>query len=345
MCDHAEGYESGGIRTVGGVTGNYLVRSPFNTECEFAVLYAGGQGPANAAVAGTIATVFTTTTIASVALAARAAYSSGLLTAYLFSNMSLDITVTALTGGAAPTVTFLVSRKGVDGILYPVKPAPAAISAPGIISQTFGDGDGTALNTQIQIDMITTGAPTSITFSLSAVGQYANYPVAPVLAVLEGQIAVSSNDPSVFNIPLSPSMGSASNGDENNSFDGLIIPLSNALNYEPNIIWQPLGRGANIYVGVVAPTGGVAYCQIVFRRSTSHVVPNKPRAKPNTHTLPPGRRDARKMAHGFAAQYPEESGVYQHMALPEQDTAVMRHGSGAPLQPTNVRHRGTHNGR
>ena len=33
-----EKYESGGIFTIGGGTGTYQLKSPFNTECEYAVL-------------------------------------------------------------------------------------------------------------------------------------------------------------------------------------------------------------------------------------------------------------------------------------------------------------------
>lgn len=103
--------------------------------------------------------------------AARATYSSGPITLpnYNALVLDLDVSVTALTGGASPTVTFKVSRVEPDGVLYPVY-SPAAISAAGVFSQSIGAGGQTAadLGTAFQIDMVLTGAPTSITFSLTA---------------------------------------------------------------------------------------------------------------------------------------------------------------------------------
>jgi len=102
--------------------------------------------------------------------AARATYSSGPIatdTQYgQVQLIDLDINVTALTGGASPTVTFKVSRVEADGVLYQLY-QPTALSVAGSFSQTIGPGGQTAadLGTQFQIDMIVTGAPTSITFS------------------------------------------------------------------------------------------------------------------------------------------------------------------------------------
>ncbi len=44
-------YEYGGYFTVGGPTGTYQVRSPYNTECEYAVVGCGGGGAGQALVA------------------------------------------------------------------------------------------------------------------------------------------------------------------------------------------------------------------------------------------------------------------------------------------------------
>jgi hypothetical protein len=102
--------------------------------------------------------------------AARATYSSGPLTLPNYNGLvvDLDVSVTALTGGTSPTVTFKVSRVEPDGVLYQVY-QPTALSAAGVFSQSIGPGEQTAvdLGSQVQIDMVLTGAPTSITFSLT----------------------------------------------------------------------------------------------------------------------------------------------------------------------------------
>ena len=107
---------------------------------------------------------------------ARATYSSGplptLQSGFYLQLINLDITVTALTGGTSPTVTFKVSRLGADGLLYAVY-TPTALSAPGVFSQSIGYGCQTNidLGDTFQLDMVLTGAPTSITFSGSVKGK------------------------------------------------------------------------------------------------------------------------------------------------------------------------------
>lgn len=109
-------------------------------------------------------------TVLNLPSAARATYTSGPLALPNYNNMVLDFdfNVTALTGGVSPTVTFKISRVGVDSVLYSVY-SPAAISAAGVFSQSIGPGYQTAvdLGAQFQIDMVLTGGPTSITFSAS----------------------------------------------------------------------------------------------------------------------------------------------------------------------------------
>lgn len=111
-------------------------------------------------------------TVLSLASAARAAYSSGQLSTQTPNGqiqiLNVDINVTALTGGTSPTVTFKVSRVGADGVLYQVW-QPTAISAAGTFSTTIGANCATNsdLGDLFQIDMVVTGAPTSITFSAS----------------------------------------------------------------------------------------------------------------------------------------------------------------------------------
>ena len=111
-------------------------------------------------------------TLLSVPSAARATYSSGpIATDTAFGQVQLvdiDITVTAITGGTSPTVTFKVSRLDAFSNLDQVW-QPTAISAAGSFSQSIGPGEQTSadLGDQFQIDMVLTGAPTSVTFSLS----------------------------------------------------------------------------------------------------------------------------------------------------------------------------------
>lgn len=111
-------------------------------------------------------------TILTLASAARATYSSGQLSTTTqygeIQILNVDINVTALTGGTSPTVTFKVSRVGADGILYQAW-LPTALSAAGVLSTTIGQSCATNvdLGDLFQIDMVVTGAPTSITFSMS----------------------------------------------------------------------------------------------------------------------------------------------------------------------------------
>ena len=118
------------------------------------------------------------TTLLNLPSAARASYSSGPITRPPGAGLvlDLDISVTALTGGTTPTVTFKVSRVGADGVLYQVW-QPTALSAAGVFSQTIGPGGQTNadLGATFQIDMVVTGAPTSITFSLSAQAVVVSY--------------------------------------------------------------------------------------------------------------------------------------------------------------------------
>jgi hypothetical protein len=110
-------------------------------------------------------------TILNLPSAARATYSSGQIALPNFNDMvlNLDVNVTAFTGGTSPTVKFTVSRVGADGVLYALY-TPGAISTPGVFSQSIGHSGQTNadLGDLIQVDMVTTGSPTSITFSLSA---------------------------------------------------------------------------------------------------------------------------------------------------------------------------------
>lgn len=90
----------------------------------------------------------------------------------------LDITVSAITGGTAPTIQFFIDRLGADGIWYAVYTG-TALSAPGVVSVDLGlvvAGTGTAhavfsKTARIRWLFGGTAVPTSVTFSGSLVGR------------------------------------------------------------------------------------------------------------------------------------------------------------------------------
>jgi hypothetical protein len=320
-------YEPGPIKTVGGITSSYIVRSPYNTECEWAVI--GTLGNLSSTLGEGTRVISTITSLA------RATFTSGQLAVGDLTELTIDFNVTVLTGGAAPTVTFQVSRVGADGILYAL-PAPAAISAAGQIIQSFGAGASSPIfGSLVQVDMVVTGAPTSITFSGSIKGK------GPVATASSGQIALSASDPTVYNMLQNVSVGDVANGQEGNAFDGLILPVSIAQTYHPAIFWQPLGRGMNIYVQVIAPTNaftsGRAYTHIAFRRKLDRAIQAPPRRQAHTHSRPQSRSAARRLAQGFDAQYPQEGQNYQHEVVPEtSDTAAIGNIANRPFPQRKV---------
>ena len=92
-------------------------------------------------------------------------WSSGQLSGSAWSELAIDFTVYSITGGSSPTVTFLVSRVGLDGKLYKLEQA-APLSAPGTISYSIGAGlDGKSFAGTFQIDMVVTGNPTNVNIS------------------------------------------------------------------------------------------------------------------------------------------------------------------------------------
>lgn len=114
-----------------------------------------------------------TAAVLSLSSAARSTYSSGLLSVDSYDMLAVDISVTAITGGVLPTVAFRLSRLGADGILYPIF-TTTAISVAGIlppISLGPGSTNSNMFGDNIQLDMITTGGPTSVTFSASIKGK------------------------------------------------------------------------------------------------------------------------------------------------------------------------------
>lgn len=100
-----------------------------------------------------------------------------------FNSLSLDINLTAFTGGTAPTITFFVERQGNDAVWYRVWQS-AAQNAAAKLPVTIGpqvptvaaganvsQGVTAGLTATARFGWSTTGTPTSVTFSASIVGR------------------------------------------------------------------------------------------------------------------------------------------------------------------------------
>lgn len=283
-------YESGGIYTIGGPVGQYLLRSPFNSECEWTP-YGIYTTPNPATIPREAERQ-----VINLPSAARASYTSGPITVGDLTELTLDVNVSALTGGTAPTVAFNVSRVEPDTNLYAIY-NPAAISAAGTFNTSIGSGLATnaGFGDNIQVDMVTTGAPTSITFSLSLKGKG---PVTPSPG--NGTVAISASDPTI--VPNNPTIGSAGSGLDNNAFPGMIVPVSYAQSLEFTEMWQPLGRGLNLYV-TISTFGGLVYAACAFRRKLDRAIPVPPRRRAHTHSLPQSRRISRNIAQAGHERY------------------------------------------
>lgn len=147
--------------------------------------------------------------------------------------------------------------------------------------------------------------------------------------------AVSQSNPSLTAPPTSTTvinLGTYSQGSEtSNPLEGIIgfVVNTSANVYVP--VWQPLGRGAIIYLATnVTGANTAVYANIAFRRSYLHMLPDRARhLPPATHSRPYSRRNIRmiegmsKQYSGFDAQYPTRQDgkeTYNHEAIPwEQD--------------------------
>jgi hypothetical protein len=103
--------------------------------------------------------------------------------------------------------------------------------------------------------------------------------------------------------------------------------------------YMPLPSPAFVYLTTTVPASTELLITIQFRRKLDRMIPDKPRAKPHTHSHVGSRRGYRTMMEGFSAQYPEEGVPYQHDVIPvSQDTTMGKRGV-SPLQPTNIQHK------
>lgn len=99
-----------------------------------------------------------------------------------FSELAADIVFTSFTGGAAPTITYTIKRKDAFGNYLTIYQSAALSTATNIaISLGSGMGSGTlpasdtgegvSFSDIIQVSYTTTGAPTSVTQSISVKGK------------------------------------------------------------------------------------------------------------------------------------------------------------------------------
>lgn len=123
----------------------------------------------------------TPVTLISLPSAARTTPNTGTLFSTASVNyLAVDVTITAFTGGSAPTITFFVNRIGSDGVSYNVWTGAAKNSA-GAFSVDLGPGFATAADpngsqhavftAQATFGWTISGNPTSVTFSASVVGR------------------------------------------------------------------------------------------------------------------------------------------------------------------------------
>lgn len=147
-----------------------------------------------------------------------------------------------------------------------------------------------------------------------------------VLAATSGNglVVISNNNNALSNLSLGQSFGGSGFSD-NTAFEGIVLPTGASSN---SIIavehWQPLGRGANIYV-FVSTTASYAY--IALRRRLDRAIPNTPRPTPHTHSLPAPRRHQRilaatgPMGQGFDDRYQRGMVPYVHQPPGPEDPA------------------------
>lgn len=138
-----------------------------------------------------------------------------------------------------------------------------------------------------------------------------------------GIVVVSSANNDQLSLPGdgSVSIGLFSGGADNNALEAF-VSVQAANNGEPFVpTWQPLGRGASLFVSISMASGAQSgYFCAGFRRKLDRAIPAPPRRDAHTHSHVESRRGVRTFAAGFEAQYPRDK--YIHEEIPEsQDTA------------------------
>ncbi len=107
--------------------------------------------------------------IAQVGIAASG--NSGDLAVDGFDQLALDVNISALTG-TSPSVTFVLNRKGVDGVYYPIWTSTAQ-TAVGKLSTSVGISAPVnhSLGSTLRLDWSVAGTGVSLSFTASLIGK------------------------------------------------------------------------------------------------------------------------------------------------------------------------------
>ena len=177
----------------------------------------------------------------------------------------------------------------------------------------------------------TLGGPTGTYVVRSPFNTECEYAVLAVSGTGTGLIAVSGSNPAIA-VPSSTggtSYGLMSSGEDNNALDGYILSVGASLGQTPELFFQPLGKGANVYVSVSVAVSTAGFVVIAFRRKLARTILQIPRQRPHTHTPLSARqaRTYRTETHGDN----EERGRdvppgtrYKHAPAPGQETGRFR---------------------
>lgn len=142
-----------------------------------------------------------------------------------------------------------------------------------------------------------------------------------------GAVIISGHDNTQFTAIASNTFGPVSGGGEGNALDGYVLTMTSTAIPVLNEHWQPMGRGANLYMSVIAATGSI-FVIIAFRRKLDRVLHDIPRPKPSTHT-PISRRRERiqpaesPMTAGYHNRLVPPGQKYDHLEPGDEDTSVL----------------------
>ena len=92
-----------------------------------------------------------------------------------YRELSLDLTLTTLTGGVSPTVNLITKRHAGDGVYYQID-TPTALSAAGAISRGLGAGVGVSpsigFGDLVQVSVVVTGTQYTVTLGAASAGTF-----------------------------------------------------------------------------------------------------------------------------------------------------------------------------
>jgi hypothetical protein len=172
--------------------------------------------------------------------------------------------------------------------------------------------------------IITIGGPTGTYVIRSPWNTECEYALYLVSANGSGIAVLSASNNSLLQITANPpTIGSTANGMDTNVLEAPFILLAANLFLSPPLHWQPLGRGANLYLAQTLASGN-AYFNIAFRRLAKQIIPRLAPFKPHTHVPLSG-----KMARTFYEGYDEAHGrtiigAPTSDPAPKQDTGTFR---------------------